>query len=158
MAALHMSASIDTSAMAAAVSDANAAAAAAMSASTAASAAAASASSAASAVAARVSTIESAPYIRGVVGKATIAAAIGVGATVPLTVTLRGPDGQPYTMPNTSYNAIAGIEGDDGLLGNLSCMIKAGSKTTTGCVVNVKNNALVSLGLSATVTVVAFYA
>ncbi len=107
---------------------------------------------------ARVAAIEAAPYLRGVVGKATIAAAIGVGATVPLTVVLRGPTGQPFTMPSAAYNAVAGIEGDDGLLGNLSCMIKAGSKTTTGCVVNVKNNALVSLGLSATVTVVAFYA
>ncbi len=151
MPALHMSAAVDTSAMMSAVAAANAAAADAT-------AAAAAATSAAGAVATRVATIESAPYVRGVVGKVTIGAAIGIGATVPLTVTLRGPDGQPYTMPSATYNAIAGIEGDDGLLGNLSCMIKAGSKTTTGCVVNVKNNALVSLGLSATVTVIAFYA
>lgn len=117
---------------------------------------AAAAQAAAAAAATRVSTIEGAPYVRGVRGKATIQAAIGIAAVVPITITYDAalPTGTPLT-----YSAIVTFEGTDtGILGNLSAMVAGGaSKTLTGCTVNVKNSALVSLGLNVIVHVLALY-
>ncbi len=106
----------------------------------------------ASASATKVAEMEAAPYMRGTRGKFTINAALGVAAVVDFPVTF------DKALPNTTYNAVVGFEGSDGgILGALTAMVKAGSKTTTGCTITIKNTALVSLGLNVVVTVVALY-
>ncbi len=93
-----------------------------------------------------------APYMRGTRGKVTVSAAIASLAAVDFPVTFDVP------LPVTTYNAVIGFEGaDTGILGSLTAMVKAGSKTATGCTVTVKNSALLSLGLNVVVTVVALY-
>lgn len=91
------------------------------------------------------------PYMRGTKGTATIGVAIGIGATSNITVTF------DQALPDTNYALIASIEGTAGLLGNLVAVPLSASKTTTTCVVAVKNTSLVTLGLNAIVTAFAVY-
>jgi hypothetical protein len=91
------------------------------------------------------------PFVRGTKGAATIGVAIGIGATSNLTITF------DRALPDTNYSIIASIEGTAGLLGNLVAVPISASKTTTSCVVAVKNTSLVTLGLNAIVTAFAVY-
>lgn len=97
----------------------------------------------------RVTTLESGfpQMLLGTSGTATLGANIGIAATFDLTVTFAA------TLSSTNYTACVSIEGAAGLLGVFVAQIK--SKTTTGCVVSVKNTGLVSIGSGAVVRVVA---
>ncbi len=99
----------------------------------------------------KVREMEMAPYMRGTRGSATISANIAIAATVDVPVTF------DKALPTASYSPQVTLEGTSGILGNLSAIVKGGSLTTTGCVVQVKNSALVALGISVVVHVTATY-
>lgn len=105
--------------------------------------------------AARVAAMELAPYMRGTRGKFTIQAAIGIAATVPFPVVFD----KPLPADAVGYSVVVTFEGTDtGILGNLSAMVQGGvSKTLTGCTINVKNSALLALGLNVIGHVIAVY-
>lgn len=98
---------------------------------------------------ARVLALETATtgHLVGTTGQATIATNISIAGQVDVTV--------PFTrtMANTTYGAYVSIEGAASLLGAFVALIK--TKSTTNCVVTVKNTALVSLGSGAVVRVAA---
>ena len=99
----------------------------------------------------KVVEMEMAPYMRGTRGKATISAAIAIAATVPVVVVF------DKVLPTSDYSPQVTLEGDEGILASLSCIVKAGTRTTAGCTVSVKNSALVSLGINVIVHVTATY-
>lgn len=105
--------------------------------------------------ASRVTAMESAPYMRGTRAKFTIQAAIGVAATVPFPVVFD----KQLPAGAEGYSVVIAFEGTDtGILGSLSAMVQGGvTKTLAGCTINVKNSALVSLGLNVTCHVIAVY-
>ncbi|WP_416902753.1 hypothetical protein [Micromonospora echinospora] len=85
----------------------------------------------------------------GTAGQATVATGLLGGATrdVPVTFTT--------ALPDTNYVAIPVIDGPPGILGTLQALFPVTNKSATGCTVTVKNTALLTLGVSGTVTVVA---
>lgn len=109
------------------------------------------AGNAATAAGNRVTAIENAPYLRGTRGRKMLTANIAVGTTTNVIVSLDA------TLPTSDYTALVSLEGSAGILGQLSAVIVAGSKTTSQVTVAVQNSSLIAVGLNVTVGVAAFY-
>lgn len=50
----------------------------------------------------------------------------------------------PKEWPDTAYGVWVSLQVGDGALGNISAILKPGSKTTTGCVIRVRALAIIS--------------
>ncbi len=81
-------------------------------------------------------------------GTGTVSAGLAGGTLGTATITFDKP------MPDTSYAVVSvEIEGASGISGVLTPVLPVTNPTTTGCKVQVKNNALLALATAATVRV-----
>ncbi len=74
---------------------------------------------------------------------------ISINGTIEQTVTWQG------TAPSADYSVFSAVSNASSLLGNITANVKPGSKTTTGCVIQIKNTGLIALTTGAELSVLA---